>query len=80
MEAGINYFESCRFYINNRCEQLIGEALKKYNREDYILCAKMPVLGELESRPPNEIFEDQLKILTLAILITIFYKRLIEIA
>lgn len=61
MEVGINYFESCRFYINNRCEQLVGEALKKYNREDYILCAKMPVLGELESRPPNEIFEDQLK-------------------
>lgn len=20
MEAGINYFESCRFYINDRCE------------------------------------------------------------
>lgn len=61
MSVGINYFEPCRFYINNQCEQLIDEALNKYNREDYILCTKMPVLGELESKTPSKIFEDQLK-------------------
>lgn len=57
---GINYFESCYFYLNNQCEKVVANSLKRYKREDYILCAKMPVQGILEQKSPEQIFNEQL--------------------
>lgn len=61
MSQGVNYFESCYFYLNNQCEQILAKALSKYNREDYYLCGKMPVHNILEKYTPEEIFKQQLK-------------------
>lgn len=60
IRKGINYFESCYFYLDNQCEKIVANSLKKYNREDYILCAKMPVQGVLEQKSPEQIFSEQL--------------------
>lgn len=61
MKSGVNYFESCYFYLNNQCEQIVQKALAKYPRDSYQLCAKMPVKGVLEqSLDPAIIFEEQL--------------------
>lgn len=61
MSHGINYFESCYFYLNNQCEKILSKALSKYNRSDYVLCGKMPVHGTLERETPEQVFEKQLK-------------------
>lgn len=62
MSHNINYFESCYFYLNNQCENIVAKALKKYPRESYKLCAKMPVKGILEEIiNPEIIFNQQLK-------------------
>lgn len=60
-QNGINYFESCYFYLNNQCERIVAKSLEKYNREDYILCAKMPIHGVLEYKTPQEVFLEQQK-------------------
>ena len=38
IRKGINYFESCYFYLDNQCEHIVAESLKKYNREDFFYC------------------------------------------
>lgn len=59
---GVNYFESCYFYLNGKCEEILAKALSKYPRESYFLCDKMPIHGTLESDiTPEEIFNEQLK-------------------
>jgi len=37
---GINYFDTANVYANGRAEVIVGEALKKYPRESYILATK----------------------------------------
>lgn len=60
IEHGINYFESCYFYLNNQCEQILQKALASHPRDSYKLCAKMPVHGILEAKKnPQIIFEEQ---------------------
>lgn len=63
MSNGINYFESCYFYLNGKCEQILAKALSKYPRESYYLCGKMSVYGTLDinGNTPESIFEKQLK-------------------
>ena len=63
MSNGINYFESCYFYLNGKCEQILAKALSKYPRESYYLCGKMSVYGTLgiNGNTPESIFEKQLK-------------------
>lgn len=61
MKNGINYFESCYFYLNNNCEKILAKALKKYPRDSYILCGKMPVHGVLERKSIEDVFSEQLK-------------------
>ena len=61
IENGVNYFESCYFYLDYKCEKIISKALSKYSRDKYFLCGKMPVHGILETRKvPNDIFIEQL--------------------
>lgn len=63
MSNGVNYFESCYFYLDGQCEKILAYALSKYPRNSYYLCGKMPVHGTLENRnnSPEKIFEEQLK-------------------
>lgn len=61
MQSGVNYFESCYFYLGGQCEHIVQESLNKYPRESYQLCAKMPVKGILENiKNPDKIFQEQL--------------------
>ena len=61
IKNGVNYFESCYFYLDNKCESLLSKALSKYPRSTYYLCGKMPVHGVLESgKTPEMIFDEQL--------------------
>lgn len=63
MNHGINYFESCMFYLDSQCEELLTKALQKYPRESYEICAKMAVHGILETRRdknPDILFKKQL--------------------
>lgn len=64
IQNGITYIETCNFYLNSKCEEIAEKALRKYSRDSYILCAKLPVKGTLESvRDPSIVFEQQLKTL-----------------
>lgn len=63
-ENKITYIETCNFYLNSKCEEIAEKALRKYSRESYTLCAKLPVKGTLESvKDPSIIFEQQLRTL-----------------
>lgn len=62
IQQGVNYFESCNFYLNGRCEEIVAKSLSRYNREDYVLCGKMPIRrGSNDLEPLNLLFEKQLK-------------------
>ena len=37
---GINYFDTANVYANGRAETIVGEALKKYPRDSYVLATK----------------------------------------
>ncbi|HHV30751.1 MAG TPA: aldo/keto reductase [Clostridium sp.] len=37
---GINYFDTANVYANGKAEVIVGEALKKYPRESYVLATK----------------------------------------
>ena len=60
MKNGINHFESCWFYLNYNCENFIYSLLKKYNREEYFICGKMPVHNILKNNDYKDIFKEQL--------------------
>lgn len=59
---GVNYFEACSFYLNRKCESIVGKALSKYPRDKFYICDKYDVfgynlpIGQLES-----FFNEQLK-------------------
>lgn len=62
-QNGINYFEAATFYLNGKCENIVGNALKKYKREQFFLCDKISIIRE---KLPNEnacelFFNNQLK-------------------
>lgn len=59
---GVNYFEACSFYLNRKCESIIGKALSKYPRDSFYICDKYDVLGY--NLPINELegfFNEQLR-------------------
>src|SRR5699024_4308973 len=58
--SGVNYFESCYFYLNNKCESILAKALADYDRNSYYLCGKMPIHGILENHTPREILFEQI--------------------
>lgn len=45
MNHGINYFETCYFYLNHQCENFAYDLLYKYPRDEYEICGKLS-LGE----------------------------------
>lgn len=61
MAHGINHFEACWFYMNGQCEPYLYSLLNKYNREDYVICGKLPIHNVLDHLTHQEVFEEQLR-------------------
>lgn len=61
MEHGINYFDTAYMYVDGKSENAIGEALKKYKREDFILTDKSPAYRIKSKEDVKKIFDEQLK-------------------
>jgi len=40
-ELGINFFDTANIYMNGEAERIVGEALRKYPRESYVLATKV---------------------------------------
>jgi voltage-dependent potassium channel beta subunit len=40
-ELGINFFDTANIYMNGEAEKIVGEALRKYPRESYVLATKV---------------------------------------
>lgn len=60
IEAGGNYFETCRFYLDRKCEGIATNLLKPYNRKDYNLCGKLAINGYLPRTTAAKNFQEQL--------------------
>lgn len=60
MEHGINHFEHCSFYLNWKCEEYMYSLLKKYSREKYCICGKMPMYDVITRRDFKELYKEQL--------------------
>lgn len=62
LSNGLNYFETAYFYLEYKSEKYLGNILSNYPRNEYKLCAKLPVMGILPQRnSPYFIFKDQLE-------------------
>ncbi len=48
-ELGINFFDTANIYRNGEAEKVVGEALRKYPRESYVVATK--VWGPMGERP-----------------------------
>ena len=44
MANGINYFETCYFYLNHECENFVYSLLKPYARSTYEICGKLSMI------------------------------------
>lgn len=61
MKAGINYYDTAYGYHAGKSETVVGELLKKYDRDSFYLASKFPGY-DLNNMPKvKEIFEEQLK-------------------
>lgn len=40
-EVGINFFDTANVYAQGKSEEVVGRALKKYDRDDYVLATKV---------------------------------------
>ena len=61
MEHGINYYDTAWGYHDGHSETVVGEALKKYPREDFYLATKFPGYDLSNFGKVEEIFEKQLE-------------------
>ena len=61
MEHGINYYDTAWGYHSGHSETVVGEALKKYPREDFYLATKFPGYDLANFGRVEEIFEKQLE-------------------
>lgn len=61
IKHGINHFESCWFYLDYQCENFLYSLLKKYNREDYYICGKLPIHNIIRQNDFKEIFKQQIE-------------------
>ena len=61
MEHGANYFDTAYMYVDGKSENAIGEILKKYPRESFILADKCPAYLVNKPEDVRELFEEQLK-------------------
>ena len=61
MKAGINYYDTAYGYHGGQSELVVGELLKKYDKNSFYLASKFPGY-DLSNMPKiKEIFEEQLK-------------------
>lgn len=61
MEHGINYYDTAWGYHGGQSEIIMGNALKKYPRENFYLATKFPGYDLSNMDKVEEIFEEQLK-------------------
>lgn len=61
MEHGINYYDTAWGYHSGQSELVMGNALKKYPRENYYLATKFPGYDLSNMDKVEAIFEEQLK-------------------
>lgn len=61
MEHGINYYDTAWGYHGGQSEIVMGNALKKYLRENFYLATKFPGYDLSNMDKVEEIFEEQLK-------------------
>ena len=60
MAAGLNYFDTAQPYHNGESQQFIGEAMKKYPRESYMLATKLPLWSLRSLAEAETTFKGQL--------------------
>ena len=58
---GINYFDTAYMYHGGDSQVFIGQALKKYPRDSYILTNKLPIWMAKDPADMERIFNDQLE-------------------
>ena len=61
MEHGANYFDTAYMYVDGKSENAIGEILKKYPRESFILADKCPAYLVNSQADVRKLCEEQLK-------------------
>lgn len=61
MENGVNYFDTAYVYHAGKSETVLGEALKKYPRESFMIANKYPGHQIADSYDPEAIFLEQLE-------------------
>lgn len=61
MEHGANYFDTAYMYVDGKSENAIGEVLKKYPRESFILADKCPAYLVKSQADVRRLCEEQLK-------------------
>lgn len=60
LKNGINYFDTAYMYHNGQSESFIGEALKKYPRESYMLTTKLHTNYTRTKAEVEKVFQEQL--------------------
>lgn len=61
MAHGANYFDTAYMYVDGKSENAIGEILKKYPRESFILTDKNPAYLVNSPEDVHKLFNEQLK-------------------
>ena len=61
MAHGANYFDTAYMYVDGKSENAIGEVLKKYPRESFILTDKNPAYLVNSPADVHKLFNEQLK-------------------
>ena len=61
MAAGLNYFDTAQPYHNGESQQFIGEAMKKYKRDSYLLATKLPLWSLRSAAEAEATFKGQLE-------------------
>ncbi len=61
MANGVNYFDTAYVYHAGKSETVLGEALKKYPRESFMIANKYPGHQIADSYDPEAIFLEQLE-------------------
>ena len=60
MQHGANYFDTAYMYVNGKSEETMGEVLKKYKRESFMLADKSPIYKMKKQEDVRRIFDEQL--------------------
>ena len=61
MAAGVNYFDTAQPYHGGESQQFLGEAMKKYPRESYMLATKLPLWSLRSAAEAESTFKSQLE-------------------